>query len=187
MVAGNMAAAVVHMLEVIEVDQHYGEFAVALGKLHRKRETLLHRYPVRQAGERIVLRHVAHLLLLFAQLHHQHFTFARFLAQAVIHPVQLRGALPDAALEVALAGASRLEQRGVVREHLGLRYGFFAFGRVDAVGEREREQHDVEREPDVQPVHGEEMRRHKREVAQRAERDEYQQRRPGKQENRAGR
>ncbi len=63
-VAGLVAEAVVHDLEVVEVDEQHGDAVVAdLGARHRALQVLLEHGPVRQAGERVVQGDVGELLL----------------------------------------------------------------------------------------------------------------------------
>ena len=63
-VAGRMAEGVVHLLELVEVDQKHGRMAgVTLGQGQRPAEPVAKEKPVGQAGQRVMVREPADLLL----------------------------------------------------------------------------------------------------------------------------
>ena len=102
--------------------------------------------------------------------------------EALLH----RDAVRQSGQRVVLRHVAQLLDDVLALAHLRLGIGRRPLERIDPVGERERQQQDIERQADVQPVHGHEVRGHQREIAQRAERNEHEQRRPGEQEEARG-
>ena len=153
-VAGVVAEAVVHALEIVQVEEQQRERpAGALGAAHRLVEVLGEAGAVRQAGERVVIRLVADALLLRGAL-------ALLLAQQAVvarehelhrevdrgHPAEHRGEdRPLAALharhqlgDVAVDLEHRLHRRGFVHvhRHVGredVALGELAFPAVEAL------------------------------------------------------
>ena len=62
-IAGGMAQAVVDELEVVEVDEHHRHGAPQALTVHRLAQPVVQQGPVRQAGERVVVRLVLELHL----------------------------------------------------------------------------------------------------------------------------
>src|SRR6185437_8374676 len=63
LIANRMAERIVDPLEMVEVETEDGELVVALGEFQRALELFAEQCAIRQAGERIVARHVRNLRL----------------------------------------------------------------------------------------------------------------------------